>query len=131
MKKQKNGDSNLSKPREMGVVIVGVERDELQLFFALKSCINDLWREVGRLNTMALTRGTQWMGRKLTKWRKNMVVLLLQPAASSTYFLPDLPHESMHVQDIWMDGRLGYLRLLWCDMQGWISSVWRSFDGKK
>uniref|UniRef100_A0A0E0IR97 Uncharacterized protein n=1 Tax=Oryza nivara TaxID=4536 RepID=A0A0E0IR97_ORYNI len=98
--KKKNGDSNLSKQREIGVVIVGVERDELQLVFALKSCIN----------IMVLTRGTPWMEKKLTKWRKNRVVLLLQPAASSTYFLPDLPHEPMHVQDIWMDGRLGYLR---------------------
>ena len=128
---KKNGDSNLSKPREIGVVIAGMERYELQLFLAVKPCINDLRRELWRLNIMAHTRGTPWIGRKLTKWRKNRVVLLLKPAASSTYFLPDLPHEPMHVEDIWMDGRLGYLRLLWCDMQGWISSVWRSFDGKK
>ncbi|BAT13744.1 Os11g0329399 [Oryza sativa Japonica Group] len=57
-------DSSLSKPREIGVVVAGMERYELQLFLALKPCINDLRRELWRLNIMAHTRDT--MDRKET-----------------------------------------------------------------
>jgi hypothetical protein len=46
------------------------------------------------------------MGKKAHQVEENKVLLPLHQAASFFSFLLDLPQQSMHVQAIWMDGKL-------------------------
>ncbi len=58
------------------------------------------------LSTLGNLREKLWMGKKAHQVEENKVLLPLHQAASFFSFLLDLPQQSMHVQAIWMDGKL-------------------------
>ena len=72
-----------------------------------------------------------WKGSSPNGGKQNAAAAALQAETTTLLFLLDLSQLSMHVQDVGMDGKLGWWGLLWSNMQGLILGYWMGFGEEK